>query len=104
MSDAATLEGLTAKITRAAEGKPGFGKSIVLDLGAEGAIRIDGAGETIAVSNAAEPEPETTVALSAETLQGLMAGKVNAPMAVMTGKIKIRGETALAMKLASFLG
>lgn len=98
------IDRLTERIRKGAEGRPGFGKSILLDLGEDGAIRIDGTGEAIVVGDAREPEPETTVLLSAETLEGLIKGEVNAPMAVMTGKIKIRGDTGLALKLAGFLG
>ena len=97
------LSELTDKIRRGAEGKDGFGKAILLDLGEEGAIRIDGTGELVAVSNQGG-EADTTIALSAETLQGLMKGEVNAPMAVMTGKIKIKGDAGLALKLAKFVG
>ena len=96
------LTELTDKIRRSAEGKDGFGKAILLDLGEEGAIRIDGAGETVAVNNEAGAA-DTTISMSSETLDGLMKGEVNAPMAVMTGKIKIAGETALALKLAKFV-
>ncbi|MEO1330172.1 MAG: SCP2 sterol-binding domain-containing protein [Pseudomonadota bacterium] len=97
------IDRLTERIRAAAAGKPGFGKSIRLDLGETGAIRIDGTGEAVTVDNAPEPEADATVILSAETLEGLMKGAVSAPVAVMTGKIKLRGESALALKLASFL-
>lgn len=97
------LTDLTDKIRRSAEGKDGFGKAILLDLGEEGAIRIDGTGERVAVTNEGG-EADTTIAMTAETLQGLMTGQVNAPMAVMTGKIKIRGDAGLALKLAKFVG
>lgn len=97
------LAELTEKIRRSAEGKDGFGKAILLDLAEDGAIRIDGTGVQVAVTNDASPA-DTTIALSAETLQGLMKGQVNAPMAVMTGKIKIKGDAGLALKLAKFVG
>ncbi len=97
------LETLTTKIAKSASGKKGFGKAILLDLGADGAIRIDGTGDQATVSNDAETPADTTIAMSAETLDKLMTGQANPAVAVMTGKIKIKGDTALALKLASFL-
>lgn len=98
------LDRLTDRIRKSAAGKPGFGKAILLDLGEEGGIRIDGAGAVVAVDNDAEAAADTTVSMTAETLDKLMKGEINAPMAVMTGKIKIRGDSGLALKLAGFLG
>lgn len=97
------LTELTETIRRSAGGKAGFGKAIELDLGESGAIRIDGTGEEVAVSNQTG-EADTVISMAPETLQGLMKGEVNAPIAVMTGKIKIRGDASLALMLAKFVG
>lgn len=97
------IDALTEKIRSKSAGKPGFGKAIALDLGADGVIRIDGTGEAVAVTN--EPGvADTTVTLAAETLQKLMKGELNAPLAVMTGKIKVAGDASLALKLAKLTG
>ncbi|MCI4664565.1 MAG: SCP2 sterol-binding domain-containing protein [Neomegalonema sp.] len=98
----ATLEGLTARITKAAAGKEGFGKVILLDLGDAGAIRIDGSGDATAVDN--QPgAADVTIGLTPDNLAKLMTGKLSAPMAVMSGKISIKGDASLALKLAKFL-
>jgi putative sterol carrier protein len=36
-------------------------------------------------------------------MEDIKNGKVNPMMAVMTGKLKIKGDTGLAMKLQSFM-
>lgn len=96
------LAELTEKIRRSAAGKPGFEKSILLDLGEDGAIRIDGSGAETMVTN--EPgDADATISMKAETLSKLMSGEISAPWAVMSGKIKISGESSLALKLAKFL-
>jgi len=37
-------------------------------------------------------------------MESLMAGKLNPMMAFMSGKIKVKGDMGVAMKLQSFLG
>lgn len=98
----ATVETLTDRIAKAATGKEGFGKVILLDLGEDGAIRIDGSGESTIVDNTSGAA-DATIKLSKDTLAKLMAGQLSAPKAVMTGKVALKGDAKLALKLASFL-
>jgi hypothetical protein len=44
-----------------------------------------------------------TVEMSSETFEGLLAGTVNVPMAFVFRKIKVKGDTALAIKLGQAL-
>jgi acyl-CoA dehydrogenase len=44
------------------------------------------------------------VNIKAEDMEALMAGKLNPMMAFMSGKIKVKGDMGVAMKLQSFLG
>ncbi len=98
----ASVEALTRKIARAAAGKDGFGKVILLDLGADGVIRIDGAGAETAVDNR-PGDADAVIGLTAETLAKLMSGAMSAPVAVMKGRVSIKGDASLALKLAKFL-
>lgn len=66
------------------------------------AIFIDGSGDENVVSNRDE-EADCTVTTSVETLQQLRDGDLNPMMAVMGGKIKIKGDMGLAMKLQSLI-
>jgi len=69
----------------------------------ESPIFIDGTGEENQVS-AEDKEADCTITTSIETLQQLKAGSLNPMMAVMSGKIKIKGDMGLAMKLQSLVG
>lgn len=49
-------------------------------------------------------EPNVTVTMEKEDFLAMVAGKMNATAAFFSGKIKIKGDMSLAMKLQSFLG
>lgn len=65
-------------------------------------IYIDGTGDTNVVSMEGE-DADCTISTSAETLLKLKNGELNPMMAVMGGKVKIKGDMGLAMKLQSLL-
>lgn len=65
-------------------------------------IFIDGTGEQNVVSNE-DKDADCTIITSLETLQKLQRGELNPMMAVMGGKIKIKGDMGLAMKLQSLI-
>ena len=44
-------------------------------------------------------EPDCTIKMSEENFEKLLKRKLNVPMALISGKIKIGGEKALALKL-----
>ncbi len=66
-------------------------------------IFIDGTGDKNEVS-AEDKEADCTITTSIETLGKLTSGELNPMMAVMGGKVKIKGDMGLAMKLQSLLG
>lgn len=66
------------------------------------AIVIDGTGGSNLVSQE-DREADCTITTSLETLLKLQSGDMNPMMAVMSGKIKIKGDMSLAMKLQSLL-
>jgi len=66
-------------------------------------IFIDGTGETNEVSTE-DNEADCTIITSVEVLEKLKNGDLNPMMAVMSGKIKIKGDMGLAMKLQSLVG
>lgn len=65
-------------------------------------IYIDGNGEENTVSNE-DKEADCTVITSIDTLEKLKNGEMNPMMAVMGGKVKIKGDMGLAMKLQSLI-
>jgi len=66
------------------------------------ALLIDGTGDENKVS-AEDAEADCTIITSLETLNKLQKGELNPMMAVMSGKIKIKGDMGLAMKLQSLI-
>lgn len=68
----------------------------------EYAILIDGSGDCNVVTMSDE-DADCTITASSETVKKLRTGDLNPMMAVMTGKIKIKGDMGLAMKLQSLL-
>lgn len=65
-------------------------------------ILIDGTNGDNQVSSS-DDEADCVIISSAETFNKLKSGDLNPMMAVMTGKIKIKGDMGLAMKLQSLI-
>ncbi len=70
----------------------------------EHAIIIDGTQDNndVRVSDA-EEEADCTISTTMEDFMKLKNGDLNPMMAVMTGKVKIKGDMGLAMKLQSLI-
>lgn len=66
-------------------------------------VYIDGTGNSNVLTQD-DKEADCTITTSLETLMKLKDGDLNPMMAVMGGKIKIKGDMSLAMKLQSLLG
>ncbi len=63
---------------------------------------IDGT-QTPAVMTHDDEDADCTLVVSPENLTKIMDGELDATMAFMTGKLKVKGNTGIAMKLASVL-
>lgn len=68
----------------------------------ENILLIDGTGESNEVRMSDE-EADCTITASGETIVKMRNGDLNPMMAVMMGKIKIKGDMTLAMKLQSLI-
>jgi acyl-CoA dehydrogenase len=96
------FEDVIEKVSTKAATIPAIGKSLRINLG-EDIIYIDGTGEENKVSSE-DKEADCVVSLNEDTLHGLASGSINPMMAVMSGKVKIKGDISVAMKLQSLLG
>ncbi len=96
-----TLETITEQFSKTAAKAPSLGKSIkfVFD---QGIVHIDLTGEQAQVTNE-DKAADCVITTSIETLDGIRKGDINAMSAVMTGKVKIKGDMGLAMKLPSLI-
>jgi acyl-CoA dehydrogenase len=91
---------LNAVTAQAANVAP-FGAKLKFVIGDQ-VILIDGTGDSNIVSQNDE-EAGCTISTEADTFMQLKNGELNPMMAVMTGKIKIKGDMGLAMKLQSLI-
>ena len=96
-----TLEELTKFFDDHAHKMADIDKTMKLVLD-EGIIYVEMKGENSVVTNE-DKEADCVITTKTETLQALREGKLNPMMAVMGGKIKIKGDMGVAMKLQSLL-
>jgi putative sterol carrier protein len=91
---------LSAVNAQAANVSP-FGAKMKFVIG-DNIILIDGTGDSNIVSQNDE-EAACTISTDEDTFMKLKNGDLNPMMAVMSGKVKIKGDMGLAMKLQSLL-
>jgi putative sterol carrier protein len=92
------LESLNSKAESAAP----IGGTMKFTLG-NNTYFIDGNGAKN-VFSMEDKDADCSISMSEDNFQKLVAGKLNPMMAVMTGKIKIKGDMSLAMKLKDLMG
>lgn len=95
------FETLLEAVTTQAANVDAFGAKMkfVID---ENPIFIDGTGDSNVVTSE-DGEADCVISCSGETFQALKSGDLNPMMAVMGGKVKIKGDMGLAMKLQSLI-
>jgi len=96
-----TFDIIVEEIRKQAENVSPLGAKLkfVLD---EDVLMIDGSGDKNVVGTE-DGDADTVIITSKETLMKLKSGDLNPMMAVMGGKVKIKGDMGLAMKLQSLL-
>ena len=94
----ASLQEITEAIREAVRVDPGLGKTLKLDLRGEGCIFLDGS----AVSNE-DRDADCTLALSKDDFEDLARGRLDPATAMMRGRLKVRGDMMVAMKLPGLL-
>lgn len=66
-------------------------------------VHVDGTGSQNIIT-LEDKEADCVISTTMDTFQKLKSGKMNGTMAVMMGKVKIKGDLSIAMKLQSLLG
>ena len=94
----ATLQEITEALREATGQNPGLGKTLKFDFKGEGFIHIDGA----CVSNEDQPA-DCTIIVSQADFEDLARGRLDPAAAFLRGKLKVRGDMAVAMMLQPLL-
>jgi putative sterol carrier protein len=94
----ATVAEITERLRHALDGKPGLPKSLKLDFKGEGFIHVD--GRTVTNDDASA---DCTVVISRDDLLAMAKGQLDPMSAMLRGRLKIRGDMAVAMQLQSML-
>jgi acyl-CoA dehydrogenase len=89
------------KINQMAENAAPIEGTMKFNIG-DNSYYIDGTGDKNVISTQ-DADADCTISVSEENFQKLISGKLNPMMAVMSGKIKIKGDMGLAMKLQGML-
>lgn len=69
-----------------------------------GVFHVQVADGGAVLEEAAHDNPNITITMTADDFEAMMDGKLNATSAFMAGKLKVKGDMSLAMKLQSLLG
>jgi len=93
---------ITKDFGETSKNKPGFGKTVKLDFGADGVILIDGTGKNIAISND-NKDADMTVVLTVDTFTKMGEGSLPGDKAVEQGLLSITGDLTLAKVLEDTL-
>jgi len=97
-----SLESLTQALRRRAAQNPKLGYKVKFVLDDGSVIFWDGTGDRAAIANSDE-EADTTMRLSEESLEKLLAGDLDPTMAYMTGKLKVEGKMGVALEISAML-
>ncbi|MDP6907997.1 MAG: SCP2 sterol-binding domain-containing protein [Flavobacteriales bacterium] len=99
MSFETTLKAVQEK---AASAKP-LGNSLKFHFGDKN-ITIDGKGDTNEVHEDHGEEVDCTVDVELADLLAMLSGELNPMNAFMAGKLKVKGDMSVAMKLGTIMG
>lgn len=97
-----SLERVTEEIKRKMALAAGVKAKVKFDFGDEGLIFVDATQDPPRISHD-DAEADTTLSCSLSTFQGLLAGTQDPNIAFMMGKLKVKGNMGLAMKMNSIL-
>ncbi len=96
------LAELTQRFQDRKSGAATLGAAIKFDLGEDGVIVLDGSQVPTQVHND-NVEVPCTIKVTADDLNQIMDGTLDAAAAFMMGRLTVEGDMSVAMKLASVL-
>ena len=97
-----TLEDILSTLTERVNNATPIGKTLKLDFGSR-QLYIDGTGQRNEVSFD-NKDADCLIIVSEENFIAMATGNLNPMTAAMMGKVKIKGDMSVAMKLTSLFG
>jgi putative sterol carrier protein len=97
------VEQLTERVRSAVGAESGLDATIKFNFGEEGVIYIDGKSKPNAVTND-DRDSQIVISFTPETLTRILDKQLNPKVALMTGKMKLRGDLRIAMRLDKVFG
>ena len=94
---------LTERVRTAVGAESGLDATIKFNFGDEGVIYIDGKSTPNSVTNE-DRESQIVISFTPETLTRILDKQLNPKVALMTGKMKLRGDLRIAMRLDKVFG
>lgn len=94
---------LTERVRSAVGADSGLDATIKFNFGDEGVIYIDGKSTPNAVTND-NRDSQIVISFTPETLTRILDKELNPKVALMTGKMKLRGDLRIAMRLDKVFG
>ena len=98
-----TIDSLMDAMRQRAAVSPKLGYRVRLDLDDAGIILIDGTEVPAMISSDENGQADATLTMTSEALAQLINGALDPTLAFMTGKLKVAGSMAAALKLAAIL-
>jgi putative sterol carrier protein len=96
-----TLKDFTAKVQEIVSQQDSLGAKVKFVLDKE-VVFIDATQKPNVVNNV-DGEADCTIISSLNTVSDLLTGKTSAMTALMFGKVKIKGDSGIAMKVAQMI-
>jgi putative sterol carrier protein len=97
------LEQVTERVRRAVGDNSDLDARIKFKFGEDGALYIDGKAVPNLVHNADE-DSDITITVSLENFERIIDKKLNPKVALMTGRMRLRGDIRIAMRLDKVFG
>ena len=94
---------LTERVRTAVGAESGLDATIKFNFGDQGVIYIDGKSTPNAVTND-DRDSQIVISFTPETLTRILDKQLNPKVALMTGKMKLRGDLRIAMRLDKVFG
>lgn len=98
-----SVESVTDDLRQRASRAPSLGYKVKFAVGDGEFVHWDGTVTPPAIGND-DADADTTIAISLDNLEKLLAGDLDPTFAYATGKIKVEGSVGVALKMASLLG